>query len=468
MSSTAQQGAKRQRNPWGVLFGSGIAQMFGPGPLVLVTLGVFVIPITQDTGFGRTTVTGAYSVAAIGMALGLLIVGRLLDRYAVRYILVPCFTLFCVSVALISLMPANVFAFLLPFFLVGFFGAGTFIPFTKALITWFDNRRAFAIGLSAGIAALGGSITPVLAGAFIGSFGWRVAYALLALVALVVSLSMIFAFVRSRAERHVRGRLVLETQDDGKTVSLELPGLTFREAVRGRHFWMLTLALGAVGIAVVGLQVHLVPMMTDKGMDPAQAVLLITVFSLSGLVGRVVGGWLIDRIHGTIIGPIVIAAPVLGMFFLQPPFGSAAVAVALIGLAYGIEGDLVAFFITRYLGTRSFGQIFGVMQSVFLIGTAFGPLLLGIAYDSTGSYDSVIPILGAVLIACAVTIIFLGKYPYPAVTGFDRVAAKDEFAAAELLSEVAEDGDEKEAGYRGEKAAASEPASEPAHRSSLS
>ncbi|WP_426323281.1 MFS transporter [Microbacterium sp. E-13] len=444
MSTTVQQGARKQRNPWVVLFGSGIAQMFGPGPLVLVTLGVFVIPITQDTGFGRTTVTGAYSVAAIGMAIGLVIVGRLLDRYAVRYILVPSFTLFCLSTALIALMPANPFAFLVPFFLLGFFGAGTFIPFTKALITWFDNKRALAIGISAGIAALGGSITPVLAGAFIGSYGWRVAYALLALIALVVSLSMIFAFVRARAERHVRGRLVTETVDDGKEVSLEQPGLTFREALKGRYFWMLTLALGAVGIAVVGLQVHLVPMMTDRGMDPAQAVLLITIFSLSGLTGRVIGGFLIDRIHGTIIGPIVIAAPVLGMFFLHPPFPSAAVAVGLIGLAYGIEGDLVAFFITRYLGTRHFGQIFGIVQSVFLIGTAFGPLLLGIAYDSTGSYDSVLPGLAVVLIVCAITIALLGRYPYPAVKGFDSVAAKDEFAAAEMLSEVAEEEDQAE------------------------
>jgi MFS family permease len=416
--------------------------MFGPGPLVLATLGVFVIPITAETGFGRTTVTGAYSVAAVGMAIGLVIVGRMLDKYAVRYILVPSFILFCASTALVALMPSNVFAFLAPFLLLGFFGAGTAIPFTKALISWFDNKRALAIGISAGISGLGASITPVLAGTFIGAYGWRTAYALLALIALVVSLTMITAFVRARAERHLRGRLVAETLDDGKSVKLEQPGLTFREALRGRHFWMLTLALGAVGITVVGLQVHLVPMMSDRGLDPAQATLLLTVFGLSSLVGRVVGGFLIDRIPGTIIGPIVILAPVAGLFFLTPPFGSAAAGVGLIGLAYGIEGDLVAFFITRYLGTRAFGRIFGVVQSVFLIGTAFGPLLLGVAYDTFGSYDSVIPILGGVLVACAITIALLGKYPYPAVEGFDSVAAKDEFAAAEILSEIADSEDD--------------------------
>ncbi|MGW0590049.1 MFS transporter [Streptosporangium sp. NPDC002607] len=438
MPKTTQRGARKQGNPWLVLFGAGIANAVGPQPIVLGTLGVFIIPITEATGFGRTTVTSSYSVAAVGMAIGLVIVGRLLDRYAVRYILIPAFVGFSVSTAIIGLMPANPIAFLVPYFLLGFFGAGTYTPIAKTLVTWFDNKRALAIGLCAGIMSLGTSLTPIIAGALIGRLGWQMAYATLGLIALIVSVSMITVFVRARAERHVRGRLVTETEDDGKSVSLELPGLTFGEALRSRHFWMLTLALGAVGIAIVGLQVHLVPMMSDRGLDSAQAALLLTIYALASVVGRVGGGFLIDRIPGTIIGPIVILVPVVGLFFLHPPFVSAAVAVALIGVAYGIEADLVAFFITRYLGMRAFGKVFGLMQSVFLIGTGFGPLLLGLAYDNFGTYDPVIPVLGGILVACAITIALLGKYTYPAVEGFDQVAAKDEFAASELLSEIAE------------------------------
>jgi MFS family permease len=78
----------RTRSPWTVVFGAGTAAAVGP-QMYLATIGVFVAPIAQDTGFGRTTITGSFSVAAVGMFVGLIIVSRLVDRYAARYILFP-------------------------------------------------------------------------------------------------------------------------------------------------------------------------------------------------------------------------------------------------------------------------------------------------------------------------------------------------------------------------------------------
>ncbi|MEU6646662.1 hypothetical protein ABZ863_29520 [Saccharomonospora sp. NPDC046836] len=85
----------------------------------------------------------------------------------------------------------------------------------------------------AGVTGLGASLLPILASSLIGNFGWRPAYIVL--------------------------------------------GLTFAEALRSRHFWLITLGLGLVGIVVVGIQIHLVPMMSDRGLAPAQAALLLTV-----------------------------------------------------------------------------------------------------------------------------------------------------------------------------------------------
>ncbi|WP_203862694.1 MFS transporter [Plantactinospora mayteni] len=409
--------------------------------MYLATIGLFVLPIAEETGFSRTTVTGAYSVAAVGMALGLLIVAQIVDRFAARYILVPSFVLFAVSMALIALVPPIAPVYFIPCFFVGFFGGGTVVPATRAVVSWFDNNRALAIGIVTGIIGLGAALAPVLAGALIDSVGWRLAYACMALIAVVVSVTMVTLFVRARAERHVRGRLVQETQVEGRDVSLELPGLTFREAVRTRQFWRIALGLGLVGVVVIGLQVHLVPMMTDRGLSDGQAGTLLVVFGLASLVGRVAGGFIIDRVHGAIVGPIVMLAPIAGLFFLHPPFTSAAVAVAFIGVAFGIEGDLLAVLITRYLGTRNFGRILGPVQAAFLLGSAFGPLLLGLGYDTLGSYDPVIPVLMGVLVVGAILIATLGPYTYPAVNGFDQLAARDELAASEVLSDIAASSD---------------------------
>lgn len=436
MSSLARP-ASRERSPWRVVIGAGTANAVGP-PMYMATTGLFVLPIVEETGFSRTTVTGAYSVAAVGMVIGLLIVSRLVDRYAARYILVPGFILYAASMASISLVPPIEAVYFIPCFFVGFFGAGTAVPASRAVVSWFDNNRALAVGIVTGIIGLGAALGPLLAGSLIDSVGWRQAYAYMALVAVVVSVTMVTLFVRGRAERHVRGRLVHETQVEGRDVSLELPGLTFREAIGTRQFWGIALGLGLAGIVVVGLQVHLVPMMTDRGLSDGQAGQLLVIFGLASLVGRVAGGFIIDRVHGSIVGPIVMLAPIAGMFFLHPPFSSAAIAVAFIGIAFGIEGDLLAFLITRYLGMRNFGQILGPVQAMFILGTAFGPLLLGLGYDQLGSYDPVIPVLMGVLIVGAVLIATLGRYVYPAVDGFDRLAARDELAAAEVLSDIAE------------------------------
>ncbi|MFI8526667.1 MFS transporter [Promicromonospora sukumoe] len=439
-STGAQRTAGRTRSPWWVVVGAGTANAVGP-QMYLATTGIFVLPIVQDTGFSRTTVTGAYSVAAVGMVIGLLLVSRLVDRYAARYILVPGFLLFAASMATIGLVPAVEWIYFIPCFFVGFFGAGTAIPASRVVVGWFDNNRALAVGVVTGIIGLGAALGPLLAGALIDAVGWRLAYGCMALIAAVVSVTMVTLFVRGRAERHVRGRLVQETQVGDRDVSLELPGLTFRESLRTRQFWNIALGLGLVGVVVIGLQVHLVPMMTDRGLSADEAARLLVVFGVASLVGRVVGGVVIDRVHGSIVGPIVILAPIAGMFFLHPPFSTAAVAVAFIGVAFGIEGDLLALLITRYLGMRNFGRIIGPIQAMFILGSAFGPLLLGLGYDELGSYDPVMPVLMGVLVVGAVLIATLGRYVYPAVDGFDRLAARDELAAAEVLSDIAESQD---------------------------
>jgi MFS family permease len=439
MSSVTQPDARR-RSPWWVVIGAGTANAVGP-PMYLATTGLFVLPIVEDTGFSRTTVTGAYSVAAVGMVIGLVIVSRLVDRYAAGYILVPSFVLFAASMAAIGLVPPVEAIYFIPCFLVGFFGGGTAIPATRVVVSWFDNNRALAVGIVTGIIGLGAALGPVLAGALIESVGWRQAYGYIALIAGLVSVTMITLFVRGRAERHVRGRLVQETHVGDRDVSLELPGLTFGQALRTRQFWGIALGLGMVGVVIIGLQVHLVPMMTDRGLSNGQAGQLLVIFGLASLVGRVAGGIIIDRVHGSIVGPVVILAPIAGMFFLEPPFSTAALAVAFIGIAFGIEGDLLALLITRYLGMRNFGQIIGPVQAMFILGSAVGPLLLGLGYDQLGSYDPVIPVLMGVLVVGAVLIATLGRYVYPAVDGFDRLAARDELAAAEVLSGIAESHD---------------------------
>ncbi|PRY36742.1 cyanate permease [Umezawaea tangerina] len=400
------------------------------GPMVVSTLSLFVVPIAEDTGWSRTAVTAAFTSMALGQAVGTPVVGHLLDRFAFRWVVAPSWALYCACLALVTAVPRALPLFYGLFFLTGVFAGGTMIPFVKATLSWFDNRRGAAVGVTAAFAALGAATTPLLVSALLTAHGWRVTYRWLALVAFVVSLTAVFALVRVRAERALRGRLVKVVVADDRVVSLEPPGLDVRESLRDKHFWMIAVNLCATGVAVVGIQVSIVPMMLDQGVAPGRAASLLTVFGLASLLGRVVGGALLDRFHAPVVCAVVVLCPAVGVFLLHGPFASAAAGTALVGVAFGVEVDLLPFFVSRYLGMRRFGGLLGILQAAVMLTSAFGPPAVNLGRDVLGGYDAVLPWLAGLLVVCAALVLRLGPYRYPAVAGFDRVAARDELVEA--------------------------------------
>lgn len=440
---TAEKAARaRSRNPWMVVAGSGIAQSVSAQTMILTTFSLFVIPLADSTGWGRAAILAAFTSCAMGMAIGTPIVGRLLDFFALRPIVISAWTLYCAAVATLTFVPQTLPLFYLPYFLVGFFAAGALVPFTKAVVSWFDNKRGTAIGVMAALGGLGTTFTPLLASYIINSFGYRHAYSYLALVSFAVGLAVIVGFVRVRGERSQRGRLLSVVEREHETVSLELPGLTPNEAVATRDFWMIAFALCFAGIAVVGIQANLVPMLTSNGISAGQATVALSTFGFASLVGRL-GGILLDRFHARIVGGIVLFLPVIGigLLMVETSFATAIIGAVPIGLAFGMEIDLLAFLTSRYLGLRRFASLLGILQGAVILSLASGPLLVGIAYDVMGSYVGIMQILAVALALSAVAVFLLGEYRYPALAGFDKSAVEDELGASAALSRIAEQED---------------------------
>ncbi len=421
------------RNPWSVVVGSGIAQAVGPATVIFGTLSVFLLPIAADTGWSRTSISLAFTLMTLGMGIGYLIVGRLVDVFSTRPIVVISWFGFSLATSFIAVVPTNPILFLIPFFFAGVFTPGTALTFTRAIVSWFDNKRALAIGISSGIAGLGTTFAPLIAGVLLSRLGWRAAYPVLAAASFVIGMVMLFALVRVRGERSVRGRLMHRNKSASSTVLPDLPGMELRAAVASRQFWMIALSLTVIGASVSAFGVHLVGIATDRGLSAADGVGLVAVFGIASLLGRVIGGFLFDRIRVTIVAPIIILCPVVGLLLLGGSFTQSILAVALVGVAWGAETDLLPFTVTRYFGMRAFGRVLGVLLAVFVVGNSVGPVALGIIYDSSRSYALATPIIAVVMILAAVSFALLGQYRYPAVKGFDKLAAIDEDAADELV-----------------------------------
>ena len=91
-------------------------------------------------------------------------------------------------------------------------------------------------------------------------------------------------------------------------------------------------------------------------------------------------------------------------------FSAACLAAALIGIGAGGEAAITPYLLTRYFGLRSFSTLYGVTWT-FYAAAAIGPVILGRAFDSTGSYTSLLVILAAALAFMAAMNLFLPRYP---------------------------------------------------------
>jgi MFS family permease len=390
-------------NPWRVVFGAGIAQAVSAQPLVLSTFSLFVLPLTQATGWSRPAVLGCFTACALGLAVGLPFVGRLLDRFALRPILIACWIAYCAALAALGVVPLVRPLFYLPYLVIGLATSGILIACSKAVVTWFDARRGAGIGITAALMGLGTTAMPLAATALIRTVGFRQAYLWLALVALVVGLAMIVPCIRAR-DPVVRAE------------AGDRPGLTLGEAVRTRHFWLIAAALCLAALTVTGLQTNLVPILLARGIGPTQATVALSVFGFASLVGRL-GGVLLDRFHGTRVGAgvLLLAAGGVLLLLVDRGFVAGLVGAALCGVAFGIEVDLLAFLASRYFGMRRFGSLVGVLQGAVMLCIAAGPIVVGFAYERLGSYEAVLPLLSGALVVCAIGILLLGPYRFPAV-----------------------------------------------------
>jgi MFS family permease len=394
------------RNPWWVVFGGVAGLIVCNGPVLAFTFGVFLKPIMADMGWQRGTASFALSVGELLGAFAVPIYGRMMDRWTIRKVALPGIVAFAGCLCLMGATPHSLLVFTIFFALTSIAGAiQTPLGYTKAISAWFDRRRGIALGAALAGVGLGGMIIPQLANYLIGQFGWRGAYMILGGLVLVVAFPVVGLFVREpqpgEGERH-------------DLHPAFLPGLTPREAMATGPFWLLAATFFLVAMALLGSSAHVVPLLTDRGLSPAAATATFGLFGLSTLSGRLLSGYLIDRIFASYIASVFWLAPIGGFFLLISGYGLLpGLGVVMIGLGLGTEVDLIAFMISRYLGLKAFGALYGLLFMAFSAGGSVGRFLGGYLFDLTGSYNVALMGAGGALIVAVMLINRLGAYAYP-------------------------------------------------------
>jgi len=416
--------ARLFKNPWWVVFGSIIGLIVGSGPISFFTFGVLLKPITAEFGWKRATVASATTVAQTLSAIATPFVGRAIDRWGIRRVSLPLIVAFALTTAAISRTVASPMVFVSLYALSGLASSGQgVVAYAKAISAWFEARRGLALGIAMAGIGIGSAVIPQLTQLVIDHYGWRGAYIFLGLITFCLAFPAVALFVRMPDKLAGEGddRIAGSANDPIASV----PGMTAREAATGSfRLWFIGLAVFLVAISVNGTISHVVPILTDRGISTHLAALALSISGLALIGGRIVSGYLLDRLFAPYVAACFFLVPLIGIALLASNWGGTIplVAAMCLGLGVGAEIDIMAFLIGRYFGLRNFGEIYGYMVGLFVFGSGLGPLVMGICFDKTGSYKLAFGVSVAALALASFLISRLGPYVYPA-RGALRMAA---------------------------------------------
>lgn len=391
---------------WRVVAAAAMGIGTGLSPIPFYTVGVFVAPLMAAFGWAVDQIMVCLMIQTFGSTVMAPIIGILADRYGVRRVTLVSVVLFGLSLALFALGNGSLTIFYLNWLLLATVGAGTLpITWTRPVNNWFNKHRGLALGLSLLGTGLFGTMAKLYANFLIGEVGWRLAYVGLGMLPLLLAFPLALAWFRDREE---------VTAADTATKPSTLEGLSFAQALRTRHFWVLALAFLPIAFAVGGPIPNLERILGSKGMGSAEAVTIASLLGPAVIVGRLTGGWLIDRFWAPGVAFVLLSVPALACWAMTGGAINshiAMLAVAMIGFAAGVEYDIMAFLVSRYFGMRAYGGIYGAIYAFFAVGAGFGPYIFGRIYVLSGSYDKGLMLGGAGFLLGATLLLALGRYP---------------------------------------------------------
>jgi MFS family permease len=402
---------------WTVVAASAVGLFLGAFPIVVFSFGVFFESFAREFHASRAAVSLAFTMHNLFSGIFAVIIGRLADRVGARRVILPGL----VALGAMLLAPKGIgssvselYWFYIALGVVA--PATTTVPYALVVSRWFDRRRGLALGgMMVGL-GLGAMVMPVVAQRLIATVGWRDTFAIVGGAVLAIAVPTIAIFLKDTPE-------LLGLLPDGASVSTghgrtggRLDGVTWRAAMLSGTFWLLIVVFVLLAASVHACVIHMPQLFADRGATVANAAVASSVVGLALLVGRIGCGYFLDRYFGGRVALAVCGGAALGIALLWT--GSAGrlalVGAFLVGLAMGAEVDIIAFLMSRYFGLRSLGATVGFAFGAFVIAGGLGPLMMGVAFDRTGSYR--MPLAGFCIaaIVAAVLVTRLGPYRFGA------------------------------------------------------
>ena len=369
----------------------------------IVGLALYGLPLyydffVRDFAWSRTQVTSgnALSKLVVGPLFGF-VAGWFVDRFGPRRLMLA--GILMAGFALIGLGRMTVLWMFYLFYLLNALGyvCGGPLPNQVLLSRWFDRARGRAMGFAYLGIGVGGALVPLVSASLVAAFGWRVALQVLGLLIIVLALPFAYAVRESpsvddhdgarRLQPSVLG--VRRLQPSVLGARRLQPSDSIGAILRTPAFYLLALGSMCSIAAVGGANQHLkLYLSLDRGYSQGEAARIISLVLALSIAGRLLMGWLADRMpkkHVMLIIYLLVAVSIPLLFLASSATAMYAFAVVF-GLGLGGEYLIVPLIAAELFGVGVLGRLLGVVLTADGVAEAVSPMLVGYLHDVSGSY----------------------------------------------------------------------------------
>lgn len=385
---------------WVIVFVSGMSLFFS-APGQTYSISTFIDYYIEDFQLSRTLISSIYSIVTIASGMLLVFIGKAVDRFGQK-ITLSVVTIGLAITCFYNSFVSNIAMMAVGFFFLRYFGQGglTLIP-SSLVPQWFEKKRALSISWTNLGGVLGNLSIPLINVFLITTFSWQTTWRIWSIILLIGFLPLIRMMVINKPEDI--GLLPDHASTDNHDIEkaleeMERSSWSLNQAMKTRAFWITSILSMIIPMISTGLMFHFYSIMELKAISEVTAAFILGLVALPGFIMPFVTHFLMERYKARHIVSVTLLC--IGIDFILLLFVSTEIAAAafmiIYGLAINIQNVTLSVIWPNYFGRKHLGSIRGAATVFIVLGSAFGPLPFGLAFDLTGNYQVIFMIVSAI------------------------------------------------------------------------
>ena len=345
--------------------------------------------LERDLGASQSQLSGALSIWFVSSAIASIFLGRLLDKFSIKKIMMIGGVIFSLGLFSISFVQSS-FSLLLIYgtlLAVGGPALGN-LSVTKLVANWFEKNAGMALGIAAIGISFSGVVLPLLVDPLIDLIGWRSVYIVFGLIVIFLLIPLVRYLVIDNPEEvgQFKDNLIEEPSEEFQDL------MKIKDFFKHNIFWIISLAFAFQFLAMGGVLLHL-PLHSESqgfletwtvlGLPIKQTVLAYSIAALGGVVGKVFFGYLMDRLSANIPVMIMMAMQSIGIFGLTliDNYLLFTLFCFIFGLGFGGAMVLMSASFLKAFGSQNLGSVRGISALIIVPVQPVGMILVGTAFD---------------------------------------------------------------------------------------